>query len=72
MIKGADLTLYTKEFDTIELHLSPLQLKAIIQILGISFQNENSYSCYSDESIRKLFEYNGNPLNLIPKKDYIK
>ena len=64
MIKSAEITLYTDNFDTVELQLSPMQLKTIIQILGINFQNQNSYNCHSDETLKRLFEYNGNPLNL--------
>lgn len=67
MIKNAELTLYDENFDSIELQLSPMQLKTIIQILGINFADEHSYNCHSDNTLKRLFEYDGNPLKLIPK-----
>lgn len=66
MIKHAELTLYDENFDSIELELSPIQLKTIVQILGINFQNENSYNCHTDETLMRLFEDKGNPLKLKP------
>lgn len=54
-IEGAELTIYTTNGENLSIDLSPTQLKAIVGILGISF-NGNMLNCFSDESVNKLYE----------------
>jgi len=53
-IERATLNIHSAAGDSITLELSPVQLQAVCQILGIEPDNNNSVKCYSDESIKLL------------------
>lgn len=61
--EGAEITIYTKEGEQFSIALSSIQTIAAMKILGVIF-NDDSYSCYSDQTIKELFKYKGNPLRL--------
>lgn len=65
---GAEITVYTTDGNTINLDLSKMQLFVAFKILGIDFKPGGVYSCHSDETLQKLLEYKGNPLNLVPRE----
>lgn len=52
--------------------LSPTQLAIIIKILGFKnsdkfYKYEDSYTCYSDVTLKKFFTMKSNPLRLTEK-----
>lgn len=69
--EGAEITVYTAGGETMTLDLSKTQLFVVLKILGVDFRSgmRNTYSCHSDETLLKLFEYKGNPLNLTYKDE---
>ena len=60
--EGAEITIYTVDGEQFTIDLSAIQTIAAMKILGIKFSSNNSYSCYSDKTVKELFEFNGNPL----------
>lgn len=57
MIEGAEITLYLKDGDNLSLDLSPLQLAAIIKLLGLRYDKINdTWGMFSDESLQKLMD----------------
>lgn len=70
-LNGADLTLYYNG-QQINMSLTPMQLKTIVKILGISFMpSEDSYDYeyleYGDKTLEQLWQMKGNPLRLEAK-----
>jgi hypothetical protein len=64
---GADLTLYYQG-QQVNKSLTPLQLKTIVKILGISFvpsqPNTYEYLEFGDKTLEQLWQMKGNPLKL--------
>lgn len=44
--------------------LSDTQFEVIARILGLQLNFDGSIRCYSDESLKKVMEMNGNPFKL--------
>jgi len=54
MISSAEFIIYANDDDdTLSFALTPTQLKAVIKILGLEFQN-NEMLMFSDESVNKI------------------
>ena len=69
MLTGAELTIYNENDDAVAISLTPTQLKAVVQILGIrASENPCEFKCFSDDVIRTLFDMRGNPLKLKEEK----
>ena len=65
MITYAEIMLYNNNGDSMGFELSAAQLVAVCKILGIEeYQGTGEISCYSDETIKQLFEMIGNPLRV--------
>lgn len=62
--EGAEVTIYTTDGYQFTMDLSAIQTMAVMKLLGVKFQNNNSYSCYSDKTVKELFEFKGNPLRV--------
>lgn len=64
IIEGAELNVYTQYGEDFSVDLSPTQLFVLIKILGIELSDNKTFSCFSDETLKKLIKLEANPLNL--------
>lgn len=62
MWEGAELCIYING-ESYSYTLTDIQMAIIGKILGLQV-TENSISCYSDDTLKKLTKIKGNPLNL--------
>lgn len=67
MIESAELTIYLQDGQMTSLELSPMQLKTIILALGLSFQGETSYRCFSDKSLQEIINLLQQKIKIIPR-----
>lgn len=67
--EGGELTIYIKSGDQISIDLSPMQILTCFRILGFEIIHGNSYTCYSDNTLKELFAFKGNPLKLTKKEE---
>ena len=65
MITDIELTVYNDQGDTVNIPLSPLQVKTIFKVLMITPNDENSLNMASDKTLNELWEMKGNPLRLM-------
>ncbi|WP_242230235.1 hypothetical protein [Bacillus cereus group sp. BfR-BA-01329] len=64
MIEGIELNIYLDD-DTVSFSLSPVQTEVIFKALGLQFhQDNNTYSHFSDETLKKLILPK---INFVPK-----
>lgn len=68
-INTANLSIETTDGNYFEVDLSPLQLATICKILGIQFKSQAEIVCFSDDTLKKLYDMKGNPLNLKENKE---
>lgn len=69
MIDNAELTIYLKNGEDISFELSPMQLVAIVKLLGIEYNTESSsVNMFSDDTLKTLVAMKGNPLRLQEKE----
>lgn len=69
MINNAELTIYLNNGEDISFELSPVQLIAIVKLLGIEYNTESSsVNMFSDETLKTLIAFKGNPLRLQEKE----
>lgn len=55
LIDGAELTLYLKGGDSHNIDLSPVQLAAIVNLLGLEYDTDNNtVKMFSDEGLISL------------------
>ncbi len=68
MIDNAELTIYLNNGEDISFELSPMQLVAIVKLLGIKYNTvSSSVNMFSDETLKTLIAMKGNPLRLQKK-----
>ena len=67
--KYAELTIYTASSGRQTVRLSMMQVDLIKRVLGMEAASYGSCVCYSDETLKKLLEYKGNPLRLVPTSE---
>lgn len=69
MINNGELTIYLNNGEDISFELSPVQLVAIVKLLGIEYNTVNSsVNMFSDETLKILIAMKGNPLRLQEKE----
>lgn len=56
--------------ESISVQLSPMQAAAICLILGVDFDSEKQCTTYSDETIKKFMQMDGNPFKLTSLEEY--
>ncbi len=56
MIIGANLCVYSNDGNEAEFPLSSLQLETICKILGIKHDGGETFSCFSDESLKTFMD----------------
>lgn len=61
--EGAELSYYCNG-ESYAIPLSDMQFITVAKILGLNINGE-SISCFSDESLKSLYEMKSNPLKLI-------
>lgn len=67
MIESAELTIYLQDGQMTSLELSPMQLKTIILALGLSFQDETSYQCFSDKGLSTIIDLLQTRIKIAPQ-----
>ena len=69
MINNGELTIYLNNGEDISFELSPVQLIAIVKLLGIEYNTaSSSVIMFSDETLKTLIAMKGNPLRLQEKE----
>lgn len=63
-LEGAELNIYTIDGQSFTVDLSSTQLEVIGKILGFSFNASGTLNMHSDEGLKALMEYEGNPFKL--------
>lgn len=63
-IEGAELNIYSTNGQDLSIDLSVKQLSVLIKILGLDLTDENTLSCFSDDTLNDLIKMQGNPLKL--------
>lgn len=54
MIEGIELNIYLDDDDnTVSISLSPIQTEVIFKALGLQFHQDNTYSHFSDQTLKK-------------------
>lgn len=66
-IEEVEMTFYDNFGNQESIELSPMQMAIVLKILGISRTSSTSISCFSDETLRKFTQMQGNPLRLVPR-----
>ena len=70
MIEGAELNIYMRDGDFVEIDLSAVQLEAVLKMLGINVQRENDTTkigMFDDKSLQKMMDKTIN--RLIPVEE---
>ena len=67
MIESVNLSIWLDDGTYSELPLSSMQVVTLIHILGIEPLDECGVKCYSDETLQRFFDMQGNPLRLTRK-----
>lgn len=68
MIESAELTIYLQDGQMTSLELSPMQLKTLILALGLSFQGETSYRCFSDKGLQEVIKLLQQKIKIAPRE----
>lgn len=64
--EGATLTLNING-NEYNIDLSNIQFATVVKILGLHVEG-HGISCYSDETLMRMKDFNGNPLRLVEKE----
>lgn len=67
MIEGVELNIYYTNGENESIPLSEIQTTIVMKILGLEKQINGDIICFSDESLKKIAEMKGNPLQLREK-----
>lgn len=67
MFEGAELIVYSTTGEELQVDLSAKQLFLVMKVLGIEFNSNGSYNCFSDNSLDKIASMKGNPLRLVER-----
>lgn len=65
-----DITISDKKGNSVSIPLSPTQAKAVFKILMIEGDSPNTVKMASDDTVRRFFEMQGNPLRLQSEPPY--
>lgn len=63
-LEGAELNIYMLEGQTFTVDLSITQLSIVCKILGLNFPDNQTINYFSDDSLKKIAQMQGNPLRL--------
>lgn len=63
-VEGVFLSFYYDNDESETFKLSPMQLATVIKILGFKNKQNDTYTCYSDDTLERFFSMEGNPLRL--------
>lgn len=64
--EGAELCCYYDD-ESCAIGLSDTQFAIVAKILGLEINRDGSVTCFSDETLRRFIDMNGNPLKLEKK-----
>lgn len=67
-IESAEIGIDTINGNHFTVDLSPTQLAIICKILGFNFKANGEMTCFSDSSLKKIIDMQGNPLKLQEKE----
>ena len=69
-IEIAELTISLYDGNEINLAISKSQLAVMLKVIGFEFGNTtDTYTCYSDDTLKRIMSMKGNPLRLKPVDD---